>query len=91
MIDRNYSHSGKVYVEVTATFKEDGRLIPLAIVWEDGRRFAVDRVADIRPAASLKAGGCGVRYTCVVCGKPAYLYFEEDRWFMECRTGGTRP
>ena len=83
MIDRDYSHPGKVYVEVIATFKDDGRLIPLAIVWEDGRRFAVDRVTDIRPAASLKAGGCGIRYTCDVCGKPVCLYFEEDRWFME--------
>ena len=87
MTGRDYSHPGKVYVEVTATFKEDGRLIPLAIVWEDGLRFCIDRVTDIRPAASLKAGGCGIRYTCLVQGKPAYLYFEQDRWFVERRTG----
>lgn len=82
-----YEHPGKIYVEVIAAFKEDGRIIPLSIVWEDGRRFAIDRVTDIRPAASLKAGGCGIRYTCLVREHTAYLYLEENRWFMESRTG----
>ena len=82
----SYDHPGKIYVEVTAAFKEDGRLKPLSFVWEDGRRFTIDRVTDIRPAASLKAGGCGIRYTCLVRERTAYLYLEEDRWFMERRT-----
>lgn len=84
--EQAYSHSGKIYVEVTATFTEDGRLIPIAFVWEDGRRFTIDRVTDVRPAASRKAGGCGIRYTCLVRAHTAYLYFEENRWFMERRT-----
>lgn len=35
-------------------------------------------------AASLKAGGVGMRYTCMVEGKAVHLYYEDDNhWFME--------
>ncbi len=73
----------KVYVDVLAMFHKDGRLIPVSFVWEDGRKYEIDRVMDITRAASLKAGGTGMRYTCNVCGHEAYLFLEENRWFME--------
>lgn len=34
----------KKYVQVDATFTEDGKLLPLCVVWEDGRKFEIDRV-----------------------------------------------
>lgn len=73
----------KVYVEVTAVFRQDGRLTPLSFVWEDGRRYEIDRILDVTQAASLKAGGLGMRYTCRVQGRETFLFLEEDRWFME--------
>ena len=74
----------KIYVEVDATFTKDGRLFPKTFVWEDGRRITIDRVTDCRRAASLKAGGVGERYTCMIEGIRHYLYYEGDnRWFME--------
>lgn len=78
--------SCKKYVAVTAQFKADGTIFPLEIQWEDGSRFLVDRVLDIRPAASLKAGGAGIRYTCRISGLEKYLWLEETRWFVEART-----
>ena len=54
----------KKYVKVTATFDCDGDLIPEYIVWDDGRRYRIDKISDVRYAASLKAGGAGIRYTC---------------------------
>ena len=60
----------KVYVDVMAQFRaEDGLVLPRSITWEDGTKYAVDRVIDVRPAASLKAGGAGIRYTVRVLGK----------------------
>jgi len=44
------------------------------IVWDDGRRFEVDRVLDVTKAASLKAGGRGTRYKCRIRGKEIYLF-----------------
>lgn len=73
----------KIFVEVIAKFTKDGGKIPLTVVWEDGRRFDVDRVTDIRRAASLKAGGQGIRYRCRIKGKETFLWLEDDTWFVE--------
>lgn len=54
----------KVYVEVTAKFDTEGNITPLAVTWEDGTVYEIDKIVDKRRAASLKAGGIGVRYTC---------------------------
>ena len=82
----------KVYVAVNASFDENGRIIPKSLVWEDGRRYLIDKVTDIRQAAAMKAGGQGDRYTIFVNGIQSYLFFERStnltgnvigRWFVE--------
>jgi len=78
-----YVSPNKVYVDVTAEYSKEGIITPLSFVWEDGTRYDVDRVLDMRQAASLKAGGLGIRYTCRVCGKQTYLFLEDKRWFIE--------
>lgn len=80
----------KVYVGVLVEVNVEGQMKPLEVTWEDGRRFTVDRVLDVRRAASLKAGGQGTRFTCMMCGKETYLFKEEERWFME-RKGAIEP
>lgn len=77
--------AGKIVVEVVARFDTAGQITPLWMVWEDGRRFEIDRVLDVRRAASLKAGGMGVRYTVRIYGKERYLWFEDlsNTWFVE--------
>ena len=77
--------SRKVYVKVVAEFDEQGRLLPKSIVWEDGQRYVIDRVLDVCPAASLKLGGCGMRYTCRIHGRQVYLFQDDTRWFMAGR------
>lgn len=73
----------KVYVGVKAEVSTAGDWKPLSITWEDGRVFEIDRVTDIRRAASMGAGGTGIRYTCIIRDQPKYLYYENPRWFME--------
>lgn len=75
----------KVYVEVVVRFNEAGEARPLSIQWEDGRRFDIDRVLDVRRAASLKAGGCGMRYTCRIQDRETYLFEDENRWYVEAK------
>ncbi len=72
----------KQYVEVYAKFDTEGNIKPLAIKIGDDK-YEVDRIKDIRPAASLKSGGAGIRYTCSVEGRLTYLFLEEARWFIE--------
>lgn len=77
----------KVYVSVVARFTTDGKILPISFEWEDGRCYEVDKVLDIRRAASVKAGGHGMRYTVHVSGenysKETCMWLEEGRWFME--------
>ncbi|NLV51292.1 MAG: hypothetical protein GXY20_11445 [Clostridiales bacterium] len=87
----------KVYVPVLAAFTSDGMLIPWRIRWEDGAIYTIDKVVDCRPAAALKAGGQGDRYTIQIDGHQSYLFFERNvsltgvnlgRWFVERRGQG---
>ena len=74
----------KKYVNVVASFSSEGVLTPLWIIWEDDRRYEIDRVLHSERAASLKAGGVGIRYTCMIRGQRVHLYYEENyRWFVE--------
>ena len=75
--------TAKVYVDVLAVFSREGELIPTAFVWEDGRKYAIDKVSKPERCASRKAGGTGYRYTCQVGGKICHLTYEENyKWFM---------
>lgn len=75
--------ASKIFVDVVVKYDADGNIIPLAIGWEDGRVFEIDKVVDVRPAPSLKAGGQGLRFTCRILNKYRYLFFEDPRWFVE--------
>lgn len=74
---------GKKNISIIAKFTEDGRVLPQTLLWEDGRKFSIDRISDIRRAASLKAGGIGLRYDCYIHGKQVYLYKDDDMWYLE--------
>lgn len=76
----------KVYVSVVARFTENGSIVPMSVIWENGIVYEIDRVLDVRPRASLKAGGAGLRFTCRIKGQVTFLYLEEDRWFVEAKT-----
>ncbi len=85
----------KVYVEVLSVTTPEGRMIPRALVWEDGTRYKIDRVTDVKQAPAIKAGGQGDRYTIWIDGKQSYLFFERNgsssgdsigRWFVERRS-----
>ncbi|MBD8978661.1 MAG: hypothetical protein EGQ91_00525 [Clostridiales bacterium] len=72
----------KKYVEVLAKFDTEGKIIPFMIKLDD-EKYEIDKVRDIRPAASLKSGGAGIRYTCSIMGMETYLFLEESKWFIE--------
>lgn len=70
------------FLEVTAKFDSTGRIVPISFIWA-GRKINIDRVTDSRPAASLKHGGQGIRYTCRTGCKNYYLFCDEGKWFLE--------
>lgn len=78
-------HMHRVYVRVVVEYDEVGGIRPLSITWKDGRVFQVDRLLDIRRAASTKVGGQGIRYTCRIAGHSTYLFEDNGRWFVEAK------
>ena len=77
--------SHKVFVPVTAKFDADGKVIPLDMTWIDGRVYEIDRVLDVRRAASLRGGGLGMRYRCRIGGKETFMWYDDNRWFVESK------
>jgi hypothetical protein len=79
---------GKLYVDVLIYVNKDGKIIPKQIKAEVlGEWVRIDKVLDSRRRASLKAGGIGIRHTCVVhyneMQREIYLYDEGQKWFIE--------
>lgn len=73
----------KTFVKVRADHCPDGSTMPLMFRTEDGPTIRIDKVVDIRTAASLRAGGQGVRYTCRIQGQELYLFNDGEYWFVE--------
>lgn len=74
----------KVYVSVVLRVDEDGRITPLAIEWEDGRKYEVTKVIDKCSAPPRHVGGSAtVRFTVDIAGNRRELYKEGSRWFVE--------
>ena len=68
---------------------EDGIVTPAVIKWKDGNMYEIDRVLDVRRAAS-EAGSMGIRYTVRIMGQERRLFYEDTysdtglpRWFVE--------
>lgn len=92
MTSTTSANNVKVYVAVKTEFAADGTMFPREITWEDGEKYEIDRVLDIRQASAMRAGGQGDRYTIMVRGCRSYLFFERStnltgnnigRWFVE--------
>ncbi|MCL2820882.1 MAG: hypothetical protein FWD38_08680 [Oscillospiraceae bacterium] len=82
-------HPKRVYVELLARYSKDGTMVPAMLKWEDGTMYEIDRVLDVRRAAS-EAGSMGIRYTVRILGKERRIFFEDTysetgkpRWFVE--------
>ena len=73
----------KINLDIIVRHTPEGKAIPKTILWEDGRRFAIDKILDIRRAAALKCGGVGTRYICKVCNKEVAIFDEDGYWFLE--------
>lgn len=70
-------------VSVIATMQTNGIVIPQTLIWENGKKYSIDKVLDIRKKASTKGGGMGLRYTCRFGNHERYLWLDGYVWFVE--------
>ena len=73
----------KTYVRVEAWFSEDGAVHPTCVIWNNGARYPVKSVLDVRPGVSLPANGAGMRYTVRIGSRVTHLFRAGTRWFVE--------
>lgn len=98
MANHRPSNQYQAYCEVIAHHKEDATILPyrLRIVDADAPKLAlpdevtslhVDNISNIRQAASQRAGGNGIRYTCTIRELPEAPLFlfhdDEGYWYIE--------
>ena len=70
-------------ITVIAKMDNNANVIPLKIIWEDGRIFEIDKILDIRKKASTKGGGKGLRYTIIIKNQEKYIWLDDYYWFIE--------
>ena len=70
-------------VTVITKMQTDGLVIPLYLIWENGEKFAIDKILDIRKKASTKGGGLGLRYTCRFGNQERFIWLDGYVWFVE--------
>lgn len=76
----------KVYVEMIAKINPEGKIKPLEVEWQDGRRYKIERVLDERLAPPDNTGGyLTKKYKVLIGGREKALFFEtkSGRWFVE--------
>ena len=72
----------KKYVKVLVEINELGDKSPKTIYYDD-QKFQIDRVIDMKKCPSMKVGGIGERYTIRIGESVTYLFFENNKWFVE--------
>lgn len=73
----------KIELDILVEHTKDGRSLPKTILWDDGRRFDIDKILDIRQATTLKCGGAGMKLYLQNLWQTACIFNEEDKWFVE--------
>lgn len=59
------------------------KVIPLSIIWDNAKIYEIDKVLEIKPIASTKGGGVGIRYKCKIRNKIRYLFLNDYLWWIE--------
>ena len=72
---------------VNAEHKPDGSCLPKTIRMTDEEEFEIDKVIQVRKAAS-EVGGRGIRYTIRIGRNETHLFDEQNgRWVVEATVG----
>ena len=71
-------------VNVIAEFTKNGNLVPMAVRWNDGRVFDIEKVTYSNKCIGLMTGRESRRYKVVIGGEERYLFYEANgQWFIE--------
>jgi hypothetical protein len=78
----------KVTVGVSLFTSEYGKTSPIALVWEDGRIFKIDKVISVKNCLPKHVGSVSSeQYEIKIGGSVKLLYYENyiNKWFVEVK------
>ena len=77
----------RIWVDVVARISREGEVLPQAIIWPDGREFALDSCTpQKRMRCEHTIGVDALRYECIINGRRRLLYrSDEGRFFVEAK------
>ena len=81
-----YVKYNREYVTMYIEVLPEGQVVPLSILWKDGRKFAVEQVINIKNNAPAKSGGRATKYTLIVQGQTRDFLVDNGKWFVETRS-----
>ena len=70
----------KIPVDVEVEVRRDGEQIPKAVIWSDGRQFAISRVVYRGMSSSNEFEG--IRYTVIIGSAEKYIYRVNHTWYV---------
>ena len=76
------------YIDVICFNDKAGNIKPLYFYWGENKRIPIDRVQNVCSRSSLKDGGSGLRFTCVLPNnRIRHLFYDRGKWFVEMNEG----
>ena len=70
-------HDNGLAVKMIVKFSETGKPTPLYVLWNDGRKFKVSSVLDMKPRVHD-----GIYYTVRIGSKHKKIHFVDNKWFI---------
>ena len=82
----------KVPVDVLVRHSTSGKKKPVAILYDDGQTYEIEKVTDCFVAKASKIGDeMAWRYTIRVRGQETYLFEKDGIFFVQAKVKGRQP
>ena len=80
-----YVKYNREYVTMYIEVLPEGQVVPLSILWKDGRKFTVEQIINIKNNSPVRSGGRATKYTLIIQGQTCDFFGENGKWFVETR------
>lgn len=78
-------------VSVMVLHAKDGSMHPMELIWDDGRRFKVERCGEPVLTKCRHSSEYAVLYPVRINGRRKELYRGDGGWFVEARSDAAAP
>lgn len=73
----------KKYLHIVADMRPNAQILPMKVIWNDGREFIIEQILDIKRNNIEKLGEQCMAYYCIISGKRKVIYLDSDmQWFV---------